>query len=360
MSKFLKSLIRNPLIAIAVLAAAGNISNFESTPNASSAVVTPVQARLGVKGIFGSTKAEKSFSDVLKKETPQERDLRRCLVANGMDGYCQVSSDKANSLRSNLTRAGKSGWTIGMKDDPIKKVMVRVVAYLTEMKDEARQLKTQGGMPEMCRPAPDAQVTSTISGGIATHADEMAKKPALQAGQLHDVLHDAHGTSDGSGSGASSTDVSPYSSDDGEKSELSTGSAPSTGPDSDGDARPDHPRINNDLRGGPSSTGEEFRDQKETENVFEDVHDYVQRYLGNASPESRNKLRDSSVFRQRAISVIAAGLKKIVLSYQPAGRGVSKEDMDDEVLGYGFDRAVAGAVEEFVKVLFMKKVKEIQ
>lgn len=327
MSKFLKSLIRNPLIAIAVLAAAGNISNFESTPDVSSAVVTPVQARLGMQTkMFSSTKAEKTYEKMIKKETPAEKDLRHCLASNWKQyDFLTQYSKPADHVRSELGRNGMSSLTIGMDDKYIAKVLNRITAYQAQIKDE---LKTVRMLPEACRPAPVAQAAQAVvdtsrptipETTIETPADKAAKMPPVRPTQAVIDVPPSNGyTTTGSVTGGSTT-----------------GGSTTGGSDDDSVSTPSPE---------PVEVVEPVHPPKEavvSKDPFQDVYDYVRTsILPGAARESRNILKESRYKRDRAITVIAAALKNAVHDHD--------EEKYNAMLGCGFDDAVARAVQEFV------------
>jgi len=240
-------------------------------------------------------------------------------VANKKHGLCQLSGKgKADQLRTKLSDDGLSDWTYKMDDANIKRVMARVQEYLPLIKKDVEEFKKMGTLPELCRPAHAQQ-----------SVDEIAKKPALQKEALQKELERQTPPT----TPPTTNVIDPTTSDS------------STGSGSD-EVDPVEPAVSPEISEVSPVTSEEseVEEPEQSDDPFQEVYEYVRdSVLAGASQKSKNILKESSVARDRAITVIAAGLKNAVIDASSGSREAS------EALGYGFDDAVARAVNELVE-----------
>jgi len=224
-----------------------------------------------------------------------------------------------------------------MDDKFIAKVLNRITAYQAQIEAE---LKTVRILPEACRPAPVAQAAQAVvdtskptipETPIETPADVAAKMPPVRPTKAVIDVPTSNGPTDGSVTGG-------YSSDDGSVSNGSTDGSVTGGYSSDGGC------VSTTHSPEPVEVVEPVHPPEEavvSKDPFQDVYDYVRTsILPGAARESINILKESSVKRDRAITVIAAALKNAVHDHD--------EEKYNAMLGCGFDDAVARAVQEFV------------
>lgn len=196
-----------------------------------------------------------------------------------------------------------------------------------------------GTLPELCRPAPEVEKHAQQS------ADEIAKKPALRPEEALRPELDAMTSGSTTGSGSDSADeVDPSLLDDDTDETASQASATSS--TSSTSTHPSEAEVCDHVEPVEAEVDEPVEGLPEqSDDPFQEVYEYVRdSVLSGASQESKNILKESSVARVRAITVIAAGLKNAVIDASTSG---SREA--SEALGYGFDDAVARAVNELVE-----------
>lgn len=377
MSKFLKSLIRNPLIAIAVLAAAGSISNFESTPNVNYAIVTPVQGRLGMQVRWGN-KAEKTFPKMVEAEnkfinSSIKAEARRGINMRALRNYIIYSEmgyrfkdeivgtkKSADATRDVMKEKFVNGQSVNdlltgkMSKDDIKLVLDRIERHLdalnakpvkeTDLPEELRQKapaqSREDEAPVAAEPAVPATTVQNINHNYYDRPGAAASVPPFdQNPEIHVQKPPVGAADQGAAFGGEST-----------ASGCAPSSNASTATMSDSEIESEIEEAGSTSESDvPSETSEASSIQvgNVSEDPLDEVYKFVlEDYLSAASAESKAKLATDPSARTQAIVRISAGLKNMALNFGGYD-STEQRKTKDAVLGYAFDAAVSRAVNDF-------------